>query len=215
MKGKFVGLAMGAVLVLGAALSLPSCGHAQKLVSVAIQPQTFTFLTNVADQHEQLTALGTYIHPPAQKDVTAEANWTVDDGVVSVSAGLITTPGNSCGGADITATVPEGTGGAGNIVAGYATITVDDPSNPLCPGGGKLANLSVAVTGDGSVASVPPLISCPGTCVATYDIGASVVLAATPLGGTTVTWAGCSAQSGNDCTVTIAAGGSAVLATFK
>jgi hypothetical protein len=75
--------------------------------------------------------------------------------------------------------------------------------------------LSVAVTGDGSVASVPPLISCPGTCVATYDIGASVVLAATPLGGTTVTWAGCSAQSGNDCTVTIAAGGSAVLATFK
>ncbi|MGA7684927.1 MAG: hypothetical protein WCC32_18430 [Terriglobales bacterium] len=218
MKRKYFVLAMGALVAMGAVLSLPSCGHDQKLESVQIQPQTFTFLTATAGQTEQLTATGTYIHPPATKDVTDLATWTVDDGVVEVgtNTGLITTVGNgACGGANITATVPEGTGGAGNIVSAYATVTVDDPTNKLCPGGGQVANLSVGITGNGSVASVPVLISCPGECVEPYDVGASVLLTATPAGGTAVTWAGCDSQSGNNCTVTIASGGSAVLATFQ
>jgi hypothetical protein len=45
MKRSYIGLAMGALVAVGAALSLPSCGHNQKLVSITIQPQTFTFLT--------------------------------------------------------------------------------------------------------------------------------------------------------------------------
>ena len=216
MKRRYIGLAMGGLLAVASALSLPSCGHDQKLVSLQIQPQVFTFLTADADQTEQLTALATYIHPPAQKDVTTQATWAVDDGIVSVSKGLVTTPGGTCGGADVTATMPEGTGGSENIITSTSTVTVDDPSNPLCPGGGKLAQLAVAVTGSGSVASVPPQISCPSVCVAVYDIGASVLLQATPTNGTSVTWlSGCSAQSGNECTVTIADGGSAVLAQFE
>lgn len=215
MKRKYFGLALGVLVLAGTVLSLPSCGHDQKLESIQIQPQTFTFLTADEGQQEQLTATGTYIHPPETKDITRQATWSVDDGVVSVTAGTVTTPGSTCGGANITATMPEGTGGSGNIVSGYATITVDDPTKKLCPGGGQVANLSVGVTGNGSVASVPVLISCPGECVEPYDVGASVLLTATPGGGTTVTWAGCASQSGNNCTVNIASGGSAVLATFK
>jgi hypothetical protein len=217
MKGRYVGLAMSAVVALGAFLSLPSCGHDQKLTSIQIQPQTFTFLIADPGQTEQLTATATFIHPPATKDVTQQATWSVDDGVVQVSKGLVTTIGNgACGGADITATMPEGTGGSQNIVSAPATVTVDDPTNPICPGGGKIATLSVGVQGNGTVVSVPVLISCPAACVASYNVGASVLLTAEPAGGTTVTWqAGCTASTGNDCTVTIVAGGNAVLASFQ
>ena len=44
MKRSYIGLALGALVAVGAALSLPSCGHDQKLVSLEIQPGTFTFL---------------------------------------------------------------------------------------------------------------------------------------------------------------------------
>jgi hypothetical protein len=219
MKRRYVGLAMGAVIAVGAALSLPSCGHDQKLVSIQIQPSSFTFLTAVEGQTEQLTALGTYIHPPATKDITSQATWTVDDGLVTVSAGLVTTIGNgACGGADITATAPEGTGGGGNIISGYATITLDDPTNPLCPGGGTEATLSVQVSpiGAGTVTSLTGGINCPsGPCIAVFPVGASVGLTANPTGGGVVTWQGCSGFSGNNCTVTIPKGGINILATFQ
>jgi len=128
-----------------------------------------------------------------------------------VSAGVVTTVGGgACGGADITATVPEGTGGSSNIVSAYATITVDDPTNPLCPGGGTLATLSVAVQGNGIVRSATGPIDCPGVCVGTYDVGSSVLLTASP----TPTWLGCTSFSNNSCTVTVPAGGAAVIATF-
>jgi hypothetical protein len=218
MKRSYIGLAMGALVTMGAILSLPSCGHDQKLVSIQIQPSTFTFLTAGLGQSEQLTATGTYIHPPATKDITSQATWSVDDGVVSVSSGLVQTVGNgACGGADITASLPEGTGGVGNIVNGYATITVDDPTNPICPGGGTEATLSVQVTpvGGGTVTSLTGGINCPGTCVVPFPVGASVGLTANPTGGGTVIWVGCTAFTGNNCTVTIPKGGVNVLATFQ
>ena len=86
MKRGYIGLALGALVAVGAALSLPSCGHDQKLVSVTGQPTTFTFLTQAGS--EQFTATGTYIHPPATKDVTSQATWKVDDGVVNINGGL-------------------------------------------------------------------------------------------------------------------------------
>jgi hypothetical protein len=213
MKGRYVGLAMGALIVVAATLSFPSCGHDQKLVSIAINPSTHTFLVADAGQTENLTATGTYIHPPATKDITSQATWKVDDGVVAVSGGVVTTVGNgACGGADISATLAEGTGGSSNVVVGYATVTVDDPTQPICPGGGKFATLSVGVVGGGSVTSLPSGISCPGTCIATYDVGASVLLTAN---GTLLNWQNCPQSSGNSCAVTIPAGGAAVIATFQ
>jgi len=191
-------------------LSLPSCGHDQKLVGITIQPATFTFLTQSGT--EQFTATGTYIHPPATKDVTSKATWKVDDGVVHMNAGLVSPdPLLGCGGGTISASLPEGTGGAGNIVIGYATVTVDNPSDPLCPGGGKFATLNVGVVGAGTVTSAPAGISCPGACSATYDVGASVLLTANSVN---VTWGNCPGSSQNTCVVTIPAGGAAVSATF-
>jgi len=45
MKRSFIGLALGALVAVGVVLSLPSCGHDQKLVSLAVQPASpgFTF----------------------------------------------------------------------------------------------------------------------------------------------------------------------------
>jgi hypothetical protein len=215
MKRKYVGLAMGALIALGAALSLPSCGHDQKLISLSISPSTFEFLIPDQGQTEHLTATATFIHPPATKDVTSRASWAVDDGGVDVSAGIVTTTGNFCGGADITATMPEGTGGSGNIVSAPATIIVDDPSNSLCPGGGKFAYLVVGIAGSGSVVSTPAGISCPNTCQVTdVPVGASVLLTATPGTGLKTTWGNCTTSTENLCTVTVPAGGTVVTASF-
>src|ERR1700691_5311232 len=105
MKRSYIGLALGALVAVGAALSLPSCGHDQKLVSLQIQPQTFTFLTPETSAQEQLTAIATYIHPPATKDITSQATCAVDfANVVTMNHGLVSPYGQGgCGGVDITA----------------------------------------------------------------------------------------------------------------
>lgn len=215
MKWSYVGLAMGVLLGVATLLSLPSCGHDQKLVNLEIQPASFTFLTPDTAGREQYTAVATYIHPPATKDVTSQATWKVDDGIVSMNAGLVS-PAGGCGGGTISAAMPEGTGGASNIVIGYATVTVNDPTNSICPGGGKLANLSVGLQGNGTVTSLPAGISCPTTCTATYNVGSSILLTASFGSGiTSVTWGGCTTFTTNQCTVTIPPGGVAVTASFQ
>jgi hypothetical protein len=209
------------LVAVGAALSLPSCGHSQKLTSLTIQPQTFTFLYPAGS--EQYSAIATYIHPPETKNITTQVTWSVDfANVVTISqSGVVSPIGMSsmggtvgCGGVDITATAPAGTGGSDNVLVATATAIVDDPSNPICPGGGKLATLAVGVVGSGSVMSTPTAIDCmatSGTCVSTYDVGASVLLTAS---AADVVWANCPGSSGNTCVVTITTGGTAVGATF-
>jgi hypothetical protein len=212
MKRNYVGLALAALVAGGAVLSLPSCGHDQKLVSLQIQPQTFTFLEPYPTGTEQYTATATYIHPPETKDVTNQAAWKIDDGVVTMTTpGLFTPASGYCGGGTISASVPEGTGGSGNIVVAYATVTVDNPTLPTCPGYGTVATLSVGIVGNGTVTSSPAGINCPGVCIAQYEVGASVLLTATPVN---VTWGNCPGSSSNTCPVDIPAGGAAVTATF-
>ncbi len=221
MKRSDIGLALGALVAVGAALSLPSCGHDQKLVSITITPATSTFLEPYSpppppNPTEQYTAIGTYIHPPATKDVTNQATWKVDDGVVTMSApGLFTAAPNYCGGGNISASVPEGTGGASNIVTAYATVTVDDPTVVNCPGYGSEVTLSVQVNGPGVVTSTTGGIDCPAKCIATFAVGASVGLTAAPDSGYMVSWSSaCTSAVGNDCSITIPAGGVNVLASF-
>jgi hypothetical protein len=230
MKRSFIGLAMGTLVAVGAALSLPSCGHDQKLVSITITPTTSAFLEPgftppPPNPTQQYTAIATYIHPPATKDVTSQATWKIDNGVATLTApGLFTatpppatappgTPG-PCGVADISASVPEGTGGSGNVLIALATVTVDDPSNTLCPGGGKLGTLAVGVIGGGLVTSLPGAISCTatgGTCIATFSVGSSVLLTASSV----PVWQNCpSAVGHNTCVITIPTGGTAVSASF-
>jgi hypothetical protein len=221
MKRSFIGLALGALVALGAVLSLPSCGHDQKLVSLQIQPQSFTFLTPAGS--EQFTAIATYIHPPATKDVTSQATWKVDDGVVAMNAGLVTpSPSLGCGGGTIFATLPEGTGGSSNIVIGVATVTVDNPEVTTCPGGNTEATLSVQVspTTDGMVTSLTYGINCPSvSCIAVVPVGASVALTAAPAPGKSfLSWTGCTSTSGaggDACTITVPVGGAGLVATFN
>jgi hypothetical protein len=174
-------------------------------------------LTPATSAKEQFTAIGTYIHPPATKDITQKVTWSVDAAnIVTMNQGLVSPFGQGgCGGVDIIATAPEGTGGAGNILVATATAIVDDPSNQLCPGGGRLATLAVGVVGLGRVTSLPAAINCTatgGTCVATYSVGASVLLTASQL---PVSWGNCPGASGDTCPVTIPTGGAAVSATFQ
>jgi hypothetical protein len=220
MKRSYIGLAVGALVALGAALSLPSCGHDQKLVSLTIQPTSFTFLdpyslppaTNITEQY---TATATYIHPPETKDVTSQATWKVDDGVVTMTTpGFFTPAPGYCGGGTISATMLEGTGGSSNIVTAYATATVDNPAVASCPGYGTISTLNVGISGNGSVTSLPSGISCPGTCSAEFPVGSSVLLTAN--GTPFVNWTNCTSgtPTSPQCAVTIVAGGVAIIANF-
>jgi hypothetical protein len=226
MNRKYLGLAMGALIAAGGILSLPSCGHDQKLQSIQVQPSSYTFLQNVEGSTATYKAYGTYIHPPATKDISAEVTWYANvPGVAAMTSGatnggVLTTAGG-CGISDVSATAPEGTGGAENIVVGYGAVTVNDPTNPLCPGGsstnGELV-VTPAGTGTGSIASQPGGISCPGTaCGAQFPAGDVITLTAAPgpnsiFGG----WSGCTASTNPEqCSVTIPGGGVInVTATF-
>jgi hypothetical protein len=223
MKRSYIGLALGALVAAGAVLSLPSCGHDQKLVSLAVQPASpgFTFPVPNAGATGQYHAYGTYIHPPATKDVTSQAVWAVDDQVVSINAGLVTTNG-SCGSADVSATMPEGTGGASNIVVGYSFVTVQNTADPHCPGG-SAANGQLVVTlggnGVGTVTSQPAGISCPGSCGALFPtIDSPITLTAAAGGNSTfASWSpNCTVGSSpNQCSVPLVGGGIVtVTATF-
>jgi hypothetical protein len=225
MKRSYIGLALGALVALGAVLSLPSCGHDQKLVSIQVSPPSFTFLVATSDQTTQYHAYGTYIHPPATKDITDQVTWRVDglaDVVAVVSgtpAGTVTTEGG-CGVSDVVATAPEGTGGSSNIVVGYGTVTVDNPDIAYCPGGSsQQATLAVVLAGSGlgTVTSVPAgIITCPGSCGAQILVGSLVVLQATPnTGRMFVSWNGCTpGNPSTTCSLTMPAGGILVSATF-
>ena len=129
MKRSSIGLALGALVTIGTLVSLPSCGHDQKLVSIAIQPANATFLDPDPALTVQYTAIATYIHPPATKDVTNQATWAVDDNIVTIKAGLVSPANGDCGTGNISASL----GGASNIVIGYALVTVNNAAVPTCP----------------------------------------------------------------------------------
>ncbi len=130
-KRSYIGLALGALVVVGAVLSLPSCGNDKKLVNIAVQPALATYGTPQAGLI-QFSAIGTYIH-------TTKVTWSTDVpelltlNVDGVAGAVEPSGGGGCGIADLIATAREGTGGSGNIVIGSASLTVKDPTNPLCP----------------------------------------------------------------------------------
>jgi len=77
MKRSYIGLALGALVAMGAVFSLPSCGHHQKLVSLTVSPATALYPTPEAGQ-VVFSAIGTYIQPPATKDITNQVKWSTD-----------------------------------------------------------------------------------------------------------------------------------------
>jgi hypothetical protein len=121
-------------------IGLPSCGHEQQLVSIAIQPTTETFgdaKTPVIDNRGdsvQLKALGSYIHPPVTKDITNQVVWTSNTPemvTVDPKSGLITATGDACGGTIISATVTTNES-AGGIPSSGALVTGTMTANVVC-----------------------------------------------------------------------------------
>ncbi len=208
-----------AFLLAALLVSSLSCAHDQQLVSISVVPSAQTFLSPVPSQPPvQLRALGNYIHPPVQKDITDQVTWVSNlSGLATVSAtGALVPAGiDACGGALVSATVQTNSSAgnrssSGAIVTGYMTVTVENTAVQGCPGftGGNLPILTVSFTGNGTgtVSSSPAGINnCTSTCSSAFATGTQVTLTATPNGLSTFAgWvAGCDSVSGNMCTVTM------------
>ncbi len=192
------------VLVSAAALFLPSCGHNQQLVGISIQPTTETFgsatipVFQDAGLNVQLRAIGSYIHPPVDKDITNQVIWSSNTPqMVTVnSTGLITATGMACGNTLISATVKTNSS-AGGLSSSGAIVTGTMTANVVCFTRTAGPLLTVSVSGTGTVSSNPAGISsCLSTCSANFASGTAITLTATPTGSaTSVTWSGCDTVS--------------------
>ncbi len=189
---------------------LVSCAHEQQLTSVTIQPSTETFgdsttpVSANAGSSVQLRALGTYIHPPVTKDVTAQAIWATNTpGIATVSSsGLLTAAGTACGGALISATVNTNHS-TGNIDSSGAIVTGNMTATVVCfTGTGPSLTVDFTGLGTGTVSSAPSGLGCASSCAANFPVGTVVTItAAAATGSTFGGWAGCDSTSGTSCTV--------------
>ncbi|MGD1076691.1 MAG: Ig-like domain-containing protein [Candidatus Sulfotelmatobacter sp.] len=221
MKGMWLSVvALGFIASLF--LILSSCGHSQELVSIAVQPTSETFgasTTPVIDNagaQVQLRALGTYVHPPVTKDITSQVTWTSNTPQMATvdSAGLLTITGAACGGTLISATVTTnsssgGISSSGALVTGYMTANVVCFTASGGGAGSPALTVTFAGNGAGTITSSPLALSCasPSACLAQFLSGTTVMLTATPIGGSVFgSWLGCDTPSStNPCTVTMTA----------
>ena len=208
--------ALGAALIL-TAMNFLSCMHERKLVSITVHPAAFTFPTPDPAVQGVFTAFGNYIHPPDTRDITDKVTWKTDvPQLLQINGGVVSPqPGNVCGIADVSASMQDG----GNLVIAYATVTVNDPTNPICPGGSQTRGIlivTLAGNGTGSVTSVPAGITCPTqACGALFNVGDTVVLTASPNTGSTFNnCAGCDSTSGTTCSILVPPGSTALTVTF-
>jgi|KBSMisStaDraftv2_1062788.scaffolds.fasta_scaffold132989_2 hypothetical protein len=205
---------VGAIAFCSVVVGLLSCARDQELVSMTIQPSTETFgAANIpvsanAGSTVQLRALGTYIHPPVTKDVTAQATWasnTPDIATVDAS-GLLTATGLACGNSLISATIKTGQS-SGSIVTANMT------ANVVCFVGPVLT-VNFAGNGTGTITSSPTGLSCASTCSTSFPSNITVVLTATA-NGTFGGWSGCDSVNGTACTVAIGSSNRSLIVTFN
>ncbi len=108
-----------------------------------------------------------------------------------------------------------GWGGACATAATTCTVTVAAATGVSATFSQPPTQLTVSVSGPGTVASSPPGISCPGTCSANFPQGAAVTLTGTASSGYGLgSWAGSCTGSTNPCIVTLSSPGS-VTGTFS
>jgi hypothetical protein len=189
------------------------CGHEQQLESIAIQPTTETFgASNIpvmanAGAQVQLRALGTYIHPPVTKDITAQVTWasnTTDIATVD-SAGLLTVTGAACGDSLVSATFNTNKS-TGNISSSGALITGYMTASVVCytggsGGAGPILTVNFTGTGSGVVTSSPPGLGCSSSpCSASFASGTPINLTAVA-NGVFGGWSNCDTTSGTGLTV--------------
>jgi len=132
---RYITLALGMLLVVGAVVSLPGCGHDQVLTSITVNPSGATITG--AGVIVNFQAIGTYIHPPENKDLTNSVVWAsvapqiIDFNFVGSTAGQAMS-GSGCGSnIGITAThYSDPQNKSGSVVVGNAVVTVK--GNPGC-----------------------------------------------------------------------------------
>lgn len=184
---------------------LSSCARDQRLVSISVKPAAVTFKAVDNTLTANLTAYGSYLHPPETKDITTQVTWTTDiPQVAHVTSAGVVSPSTNCGTAAITAKFTQS---GGLILSNPVAITVDGPLSQGCPQGGATHILFVAVTGgaNGVIVSTPSGIDCGVSCSAAFASGSSVALTPTPNPGHSFAgWgAGCTSVSGTTCNVTM------------
>lgn len=204
---RFAGL-VAALLTTGL---VPSCGHEQQLVSITVQPTQETVgaanipVVNDAGAQVQLTAVGSYIHPPVNKDITNQATWTSSDTQIATvsQTGLVTATGQACGNSLISATVTTNHS-IGNIPSKGAIV--GGFMNEIVVCFTAIANPALTVTfsgnGAGTVTSLPAGLNCTANCTVNFPNGTSVTLTATPNAGSTFGgWMACPSANGQTCTI--------------
>jgi len=120
------------LLICCATLLINSCGSGQQLVGISVTPPSVVFGGTDPSLFVQLTATGSYVHPPATKDITNQVTWT--SSVVQVAQVTATgkvSPSSDCGVAGITASLLTNHP-SGNVMTGTTNVTVDG-TNPGCP----------------------------------------------------------------------------------
>ena len=211
---------VSSVVTLLAAMNFLSCGNKRRLVSIDVVPPGATFFTPDPSSLILFKANGTYRHPPDVRDITNTVMWTTDNPqLIVVNKGTVSPqPGGVCGVGNIYANVND----SGNLVSAFATITVNDPNNKLCPGGNASKGVvSVTLLGPasaGSVTSAPAGITCPPvqSCFALFNVGDTIGLNAAPSASHTFSgWSGCSSTSGTTCSILVPSGSTNVTATFN
>jgi hypothetical protein len=188
--------------------SLSSCAFNSHLESIQVQPGSGTFGAADPSLFFNFKAFGTYSHPQRTIDITDKVDWQSDNPeVVQVTTtGIVSpSPDLGCGLANIIATLQDG---SNEVVSNSAAITVDGPASSGCTPAGNPPILTVNFSGTatGTVVSSPAGIDCssPSSCNAQYTAGTTVTLTGTPTGTSqTVTWNGCNASVGFNCTVNL------------
>jgi hypothetical protein len=120
------------LLICSAAMLIPGCSTGQQLVGITVTPATVVFGGTDPALFVQLTATGSYSHPPATKDITNQVTWT--SSVVQVAQVTATgkvSPTTDCGVAGITASLLTNHP-SGNVMTGTMSVTVDGTA-PNCP----------------------------------------------------------------------------------
>jgi hypothetical protein len=176
-------------------LSLSSCGYNQHLVSIQVVPPGATF--NSVGSALTFKAMGTYVHPPAVKDITNQVTWSVDSqNLVAITDTSLVTALSICGSGNLSASFYD----SPNQITGSAHLTGGGAGTAAC----NQAILSVNIAGSGSVVDSTQVIKCPGICSASYALGSTIGLTATPGAGASRTvWTNCSSFVGNTCTVVL------------
>jgi hypothetical protein len=220
------------IITASSLLSVSSCGDPQELVGITIQPGSVTFgaadipVSADAGLTTQLTALGTYVHPPVTKDITSQVTWASSDTqeVTVSSTGLITVTGVVCGpNTLVSATVTtnadgSGVSSSGAVVTGSMTASVVCFTDTGGGGGGAAPILTVNFLGSGTGTVTSPTFSCASTaisCVDSFPAGTTVTLTATAIAPSTFGgWSGGGCTGTSTC-VLLMESDTTVTATFN